>query len=123
MTEERSLRVFESGVLRILFGPKRDKVTEKWRKLHNEELNDLSSSLSIIHVIKSRRMRGAVIIACIGEGRNAYRVLVGKPEGKRSLGRPWHRWGDNIKIDLQEVDGGEWSGLICLRTGAGSGHL
>ena len=88
MTEERSLRVFESGVLRILFGPKRDKVTEKWRKLHNEELNDLSSSLSIIHVIKSRRMRGAVIIACIGEGRNAYRVLVGKPEGKNHLEDP-----------------------------------
>jgi len=82
------LMVFESKVLRRIFGSKSDEETGEWRKLHNEELSDLYSSPNIIRVIKSRRMRWAVYIARMGERRGAYRVLVGKPEGKRPLGRP-----------------------------------
>jgi hypothetical protein len=88
-------------VLRRTFGPKRDEVTEEWRKLHNEELHDLYSSLSIIRIIKSRGMRWAGHVARImREKRNAYRLLVGKAEGKRPLGRPRHRWMGNIRIIL-----------------------
>jgi hypothetical protein len=94
--------VFENRVLRRIFGPKRDEVTGEWRRLHNEELNDLYSSPNI-RVIKSRRMRWAGHLARMGEGRGAYRILVGRPEGRRPLGRPWRRWEDNIKINLQEV--------------------
>jgi hypothetical protein len=93
-------------VLSRIFGPKRDEVTEKWRKLHNEELHDLYCSPTIVRVIKSRRMRWAGHVARMGEGRDVYRVLVGKPEGKRPLGRPRRRWEDNIKMDLQEVGRG-----------------
>ena len=96
----------ENGVLRRIFGPKRDEVTGEWRKLHNEELNDLYSSPNIVQVIKSRRMRWAGHVARMGEMRGVYRVLVGKPEGKRSLGRTRSRWGDNSKMDLQEVECG-----------------
>ena len=81
--------------------PKRDEVTGEWRKLHNEELNDLYSSPNVIGVIKSRRMRWAGHVAHMGERRGACRVLVGKPEGKKPLGRPRHRWEDNIKMDLE----------------------
>jgi hypothetical protein len=95
--------VFENRVLRKVFGPKRDEVTGEWRKLHNEELNDLYSSPNIVLVIKSRRMRWAGHVACMGEGRGMYRVLVRKPEGNRLLGSPSHRWKDDIKMDLQEV--------------------
>jgi hypothetical protein len=95
--------VFENRVLRRIFGPKRDEVTAEWRKLHNEELRDLYSSPSILRVIKSRRMRWAGHVSRMGEKRNAYRLLVGKPEGKRSLGRPKRRWVDNIRMDLGEV--------------------
>ena len=84
--EERRLRVFENRALRI-FGPKRDKVKGEWRKLHNEELNDLYSSPNDVQVIKPRRMRWAGHVACMGERRGVYRVLVGKPEGKRPLGK------------------------------------
>jgi hypothetical protein len=98
--------VFENWVLRRVFGPKRDEETGEWRRLHNEELNDLYSSPNIIRVIKSRRMRWAGHVARMGEGRGAYRILVGRPEGRRPLGRPRHRWEDNIKIDLQEVGWG-----------------
>jgi hypothetical protein len=90
-------------VLRRIFGPKRDEATGEWRRLHNEELNDLYSSPNIIRVIKSRRMRLAGHVARMGEERGAYRILVGRPDGKRSLGRPRHRWEDNIKTDLREV--------------------
>ena len=87
-------------MLRRVFGPKRDEVTGEWRKLHNEELNDLYSLLNIVRVVKSRRMRWAGHVARMGDDRGVRRVLVGKPEGKRSLGRPRRRWEDNIKMDL-----------------------
>jgi len=103
LREERKLRVFENMVLRRLFGPRRDEITEEWRRLHNEELNDLYCSPNIVRVIKSRRMRWAGHVARMGEDWGVYRVLVGKPEGRRPLGRPMHRWVDNIKLDLQEV--------------------
>jgi len=111
--EERKLRVFENRVLRRIFGPRREEVTGKWRRLHNEELNDLYSSPNIVRVIKSRRMRWAGQVARMGEERWVYRVLVGKPEGRRPLGRPRRRWVDNIRMDLQELGCGyvEWIGL------------
>jgi len=85
------MRVFENRVLRRIFGPKRDEVTREWRKLHNEELNDLYSSPNIVRVIKSRKMRWAGHVTRMGERRGVYRVLVGKPERKRTLGRPRRR--------------------------------
>ena len=81
--KERRLKVFENRVLRRVFGPKRDEVTGEWRKLHNEELSDLYSLPNIVRVVKSRRMRWAGHVSCVGEGRGVHRVLVGKPEGKR----------------------------------------
>ncbi|KAJ4433807.1 hypothetical protein ANN_16119 [Periplaneta americana] len=95
--------VFENKVLRKIFGAKRDEVTGEWRKLHNTELHALYSSPDIIRNIKSKRLRWAGHVARMGESRNAYRVLVGRPEGKRPLGRPRRRWEDNIKMDLREV--------------------
>jgi hypothetical protein len=95
--------VFENRVLRRIFEPKRDEVTGEWRRLHNEELNDLYSSPNIIRVIKSRTKRWAGHVARMEEGRGAYRILVGRPEERRPLGRPRRRWEDNIKMDLQEV--------------------
>jgi len=100
------LRVFENRVLGE-YWPKRDEGTGEWRKLHNEELNNLFSP-DIGRVIKSRRMRWAGHVARKGEGRGVYRVLVGKPEGRRPLGRPRRRWEDNIRMDLREV--GVWTG-------------
>ena len=88
LREERRLRMFEIRVLRVLFGPKRDEVTGEWRKLHNEELNDLYCSPNIFRVIKPRRMRWAGHVARMGKRRGVYRILVGNPEGKRPLGRP-----------------------------------
>jgi hypothetical protein len=88
LREDRGLRVFENRVLRGVFGPKRDDVTGEWRKLHNEELNDLYSLSSIVRVVKSRRMRWAGHVARMGEGRGVHRVLVGKPEGRDHLGDP-----------------------------------
>jgi hypothetical protein len=95
--------VFENRVLRRIFGPKRDEVTGEWRKLHNEELHNLYSSSNIIRTIESRRMRWAGHVARMGEKGNTYRILVGKPEGRRPLGRPRRRWVDNIKIDFREI--------------------
>ena len=103
LREERKLRVFENMVLRRIFGPRRDEVTGEWRRLHNEELSNLYSSPNIVRVMKLRRMRWAEHVGRIEEERGAYRVLVGKPEGKKPLGRPRHRWVDNIRMDLQEV--------------------
>jgi hypothetical protein len=96
------LRVFENRVLRKIFGPKREE-DGSWRKLHNDELHSLYSSLNFVRVIKSRRMRWERHVARMGEGRGAYRVLVGRPESKRPLGRPRRRWKDNIKMDLKEI--------------------
>ena len=113
LREERRLTVFESRVLWRVLEPKRDEVTGAWRKLHNEEPGYLYSLLNIVWVVKSRRMRWAGHVARMGEGRWAHRVLVGKPEGKRPLGRPRCRWEDNIKMDLQEMGGGcgDWMEL------------
>ena len=98
--EERKLRVFENMVLRRIFGPRMDEVTEEWRRLYNEELNDLYCSPNIVRVIKSRRIRWAGHVVRMGEERWVYRVLVGKPEGRRPMGRPRRRWVDNIRMDL-----------------------
>jgi hypothetical protein len=102
LREEHRLRVFENRVLRRIFGPKREE-DRSWRKLHNDELHILYSSPHIVRVIKSRRMRWAGHVARMAEGRGFYRVLVGRPEGKRPLGRLKHRWEDNIKLDLREI--------------------
>jgi hypothetical protein len=102
-------------VLRRIFGPKRDEITGEWRKLHNGELHDLYSSRDIIKQIKSRRMRWAWNVARMEEGRNVYRVLVRKPEGKRPLERPRRRWEDGVKMDLGEIGWGVWSGFTWLR--------
>ena len=114
LREERRLRVFENRVLRRIFGPEGDEVTGEWRKVHNEELNNLYSSPNIVRVIKSRRMRWAGHVARMGEMRGVYRVLVRKHEGKRPLGRPRCRWEDNIKMDLLEVvcGGVDWIELV-----------
>ncbi|KAJ4448778.1 hypothetical protein ANN_00169 [Periplaneta americana] len=113
LREEQRLRVFENKVLRKIFGAKRDEVTGEWRKLHYAELHALYPSPDIIRNIKSRRLRWAGYVARMGESRNAYRVLVGRPEGKRPLGRPRRRWEDNIKMYLKEVgyDDGNWINL------------
>ena len=115
LREERKLRVFENMVLRKIFGPRRDEVTGEWRRLYNEELNDFYSSPNIVRVIKSRRMRWAGHVARMGEERgDVCRVLVGKPEGRKPLGRPRSRWVYNIRMDLQELGCGymDWIGLV-----------
>ena len=106
--------MFGNMVLRRIFGPRRDEVTGEWRRLHNEELNFLYSSPNIVRVIKSRRMRWVGHVARMGEERGLYRVLVGKPEGRRPLGRPRRRWVHNIRMDFREVGCGymDWTGLV-----------
>ncbi|KAJ4428332.1 hypothetical protein ANN_24351 [Periplaneta americana] len=118
---EKRLRVFENKLLRKTFGSKRDEVTGEWRKLHNTELHALYSSPDIIRNIKTRRLRWEGHVARMGESRNAYRVLVGRPEGKRPLGRPRRRWEDNIKMDVREVgyDDRDWINLAQDRTNVG----
>jgi len=113
LREERKLRVFENMVFRRIFIPRRDEVTGECRRLCNDELNDLYCSPNIVRVIKSRRMRWAGHVAHIGEEREVYRVLVGKPEGKRPLWRPRRRWGHNIRMHFQEVRCGyvDWIGM------------
>jgi hypothetical protein len=107
LREEHRLGVFENRVLRRIFGPKRDEVTGEWIKPHIEELHDLYSSPGVIRIMKARRMRWAEHVERMGEKRNAYRLLVGKTEGKRPLGRPRRRWFDNIRMDLVEVGWGD----------------
>jgi hypothetical protein len=121
--EEHRVRVFENRVLRRIFGPKRDEVTGEWRRLHNEELNDLYPSPNIIRVTKSRRMRWAGHVARMVEGRGAYRILVGRPEGRRPLGRPRRKWEIILKWIFKKWDGGIWTGLIWLRIGTCGGLL
>ncbi|KAJ4450625.1 hypothetical protein ANN_02053 [Periplaneta americana] len=118
---ECTSRVFENKILRKIFRAKRDEVTGEWRKLHNTELHALNSSPDIIRNIKSRRLRRAGYVARMGDSRNAYRVLVGRPEGKRPLGRPRRRWEDNIKMDLREVgyDDRDWINLLRIGTNGG----
>ena len=115
--------MFKNRVFRRLFGPQSVEVTEDWRKLHNEELNDLYSSPNIVRVIKSRRVRWVGHVALMGVGRGVYRDLVGKSEGKREMGRPRLRWENNIKMDLQEVGCAVWTGSSWLRIGTDGGHL
>jgi len=110
-------------VLRRIFGRKRDEVRGEWRRLHNEELSDLYSSPNIVRVIKSRRIRWAGHVARMVEESGMYRVLVRKPEGKRTLGRPKRRWVDNIRMDLQKVGCGIWTGLGWPRIETGGGRL
>jgi hypothetical protein len=103
LKEEHRLRVFENRVLTRIFGPKGDEVTGEWRKLHREELHNLYSSPDIIRQVKSRRMRWAGHVARMGEERKVYKVWVGKPKGKRPLGRSRRRWEDGIRMDLREI--------------------
>ena len=102
--------VFENRILRRIFGPKRDENGE-WRRLRNEELHSLYRSPNIVRVIKSRRLRWAGHVAIMEEGRNALKILTGKPTGKRPLGRPRRRWEDNIRMDLEEIgiNEGNWA--------------
>ena len=123
MREEHRLRVFENRVLRRVFGPKRDEVTREWRKLHNEELNDLYSSPNIFRVIKLRRIRWAMHVARMGEKRSVYRILVWKPEGTRPLGRPKGGWDIVLRWIFRKWDVGVWTGSSWLRRGIGGGHL
>jgi hypothetical protein len=108
LREDHRLRVFENSVRRI-FGPKREE-DGSWKKLHNDELHSLYSSPNIVRVIKSRRMRWTGHVTRMGEGRGVYRVLFGRPEGKRPLGGSRHRWKGNIKTDLRKlgIDGANW---------------
>jgi hypothetical protein len=110
--------VFENRVLRRIPGREEDEVTEEWRKLHNDELNDLYSSLN---KIAKNEMGGAC--SAYGERRGIYRVLVGKPDGKRPLGRPRRRWEYHINMELHEVGCGLWTGSRWLKIGTGGGHL
>ena len=110
LREEHRLRVFENKVLKKIFDAKKDEITGEWRKLHNAELHALYSSPNIVRSLKSRRLRWAGHAARKGQSRNAYRVLVGKPEGKRPLERSSRRWEDNIKMDLRR-----W--VVTLGTG------
>jgi hypothetical protein len=105
-------------MLRRIFGPKKDEVTGEWRKLHSVELRNLYLSQDITRQIKSRRMRWMGHVACMGEGRNVYRFLVGNPKGKTPLGRPSNRWEDGLKMDLREIDWGdvEWINLAQDRS-------
>jgi hypothetical protein len=120
--EEHRLRVFKNRVWRKIFRLKREK-DGSWRKLHNDELHSLYSSPNTVRVIKSRRMRWVGHVARMEEGRGVYRVFVGRPEGKRPLGRPRHRWEDNIKLDLREIGMDGVNGFSWLRIGFSVGLL
>jgi hypothetical protein len=108
--------VSENRVLRKIFGQKRDEVTGEWRKLNNEELHILYSSPNIIRQIKLRIMRWAGHVARMGEERNVYKVLAGKPEGKRPLGRPRRRWEDEIRMGLMDTGCGSVQWIQLARS-------
>jgi hypothetical protein len=95
--------MFENRVQRKIFGSKREETVGGWRRVHNEELHNFYASPNVIRLIKSRKMRWMGHVACLGQMRNSYNILVGTPEGKRPLGRSRHRWEDNIRMDLMEV--------------------
>jgi hypothetical protein len=117
------MRVFQNRVLRRIFGSKRDRVTREWRELHNEELNDLYTSLNIFRFIRSRRMRWVGHVVRMGEKSGLYRILLWKPEGKRPRGRSKLRWEDNTKMDLQEVDCGGIDWIELAQDGGRWRHL
>ncbi|KAJ4451247.1 hypothetical protein ANN_02708 [Periplaneta americana] len=123
LREEQRLRVFENKIFGKIFGANGNEVTGEWRKLHNAELHAMYPSPDIIRNIKSRRLRWAGHVDRMGESRNAFRVLVGGPAGKRPLGRPRRRWEDNIKMDLREVGYDVETGLILLRIGTNGGLM
>ena len=122
LKEEHRLRLFENRVLRRIFGPKGDEVTGEWRKLHKEEFNDLYT-LNIVWVIKSRRMKWVGHVALMGDRRGEYRVLVGKPEKMRPLGRPRHSWRIILRWIFRKWIEGVWCGLTWLRIGTCGRHL
>jgi hypothetical protein len=122
LRDGRRLRVFENTVLRRIFGPKMEE-DGSWRKLHNDEFHSPYSSENVVRMIKSRKMRWAGHVACMGEGRGVYRVLVGRPERKRPLGRPRCRWKDNIKMDLRDIGFNGATGFSWLRIGSSGGLL
>jgi hypothetical protein len=114
--EEHRLRVLENRVLERIFEPKRDKITRKWRKSHNGELHNLYTHPIIIRQIKSKRMSWVGHMACMGEKRKVYKVLMGKPKVKRLLGRMRHSWENGIKMDLWET---RWKGVVWIGTSGG----
>jgi len=113
------LRVFENWVLRRIYGPKREEVAGGRRRLHSKELCNFYTAPNIIRLILSKMMRWAGHVACMGAIRNVYNVLVGKPEGKRPLGRPRHRWEDSIRMDLGEI---RWEGVDWMHLPQGRGQ-
>jgi len=123
LREERRMRAFENRVLRKVFGPKREEVTGEWRKLHNEELNDLYSLPNIVGVVKSRRVRWAGNVSRMEDDRVVHRVLVGKPEGKRPLWRPRRRWRIILSWIFRKLEGVVGTGWSWLRIGTGGGRL
>jgi hypothetical protein len=123
LREERRLMVFENRVLRRVFGPRRDEVTGEWRKLHNEELNELYSLPNTVRVVKSRRMRWAGHVARMGEERGVHRVLVGKPEGKSHWGDPDIDGRIILRWMVRKLEGVVGTGWSWLRIGTGGGHL
>jgi len=123
LREERKLRVFQNMVLRRIFGPRRDEVTGEWRRLHNEELNDMYCSPNIVRVIKWRRMRWAGHVARMGEERGCIGSWWGNRRERDHLGRPRRRWVDNSKVDIEELGCGLWTGSSWLGIGTGGGYL
>jgi hypothetical protein len=111
---KNTLRVFENRVLSRIFGPQKEEVVADWRRLHSEERRNLYASRNVIRVIKSRMMKWAGYVARTGGMRNACKILVRRPEGKRPHGRPRNRWENNLRIDLRNVG---WEGAVGLRAG------
>jgi hypothetical protein len=121
--EEHRLGMFENRVLKRIFGQRMNEGIGGRRRLHEEEPHYLYSSSSIVRIIKLRRMRWAELVARMVEKRNTYRLLVGKPEGRRHLRRPRHRWVDNVRMIFEMWDGVMWTGLVWLRIGTGGEFL